>query len=83
MMFVDTGEGYMTTGDTAKAIDLITKGLAKGGMDEGQVALAKLRLGIAQFRAGKKDDARKTWADVKGDNGAAVLAKNWISISKL
>ncbi|MBU6318152.1 MAG: hypothetical protein KGS00_00745 [Alphaproteobacteria bacterium] len=83
MMFVDTGEGYMTTGDTAKAIDLITKGLAKGGMDEGQVALAKLRLGIAQFKAGKKDDARKTWAEVKGDNGAAVLAKNWIAISKL
>ncbi|MDZ4760737.1 MAG: hypothetical protein SGJ21_06665 [Alphaproteobacteria bacterium] len=82
-VFVETGEAYMGLGDHAKAVELINKGIAKGGMDEGQLALAKLRLGIAQFKAGQKDDARKTWAEVKADNGAAVLAKNWTGISKL
>jgi hypothetical protein len=81
--FVDTGEAYMGLGDNAKAIDLINKGIAKGGMEPGQLALAQLRLGIAQFKAGQKEEARKTWASVKSDNGAEVLAKNWITISRL
>lgn len=80
--FVAVGDSYLGAGDNAKAIELINKGLAKGGMDEGQAAYAKLDLGIAEFRSGKKDDAKKTWSEVKGDNGAAVLAKAWILIAK-
>jgi hypothetical protein len=79
---VDVGDAYLGGGDNAKAIELINKGLAKGNLDPGQVAYAKLDLGIAQYRSGKKADAQKTWGEVTGDNGAAVLAKAWILISK-
>jgi len=81
--FVETGEAYMGLGQHAKAIEMIQKGISKGGMDEGQLALAKLRLGIAQYRAGQADAARKTWSEVKADNGAGVLARNWSMISRL
>ena len=80
---VGVGDTYLGAGDNAKAIELINKGIAKGNLDPGQLAFAKLDLGIAQFRSGKKDDARKTWGEITGDNGAAVLAKNWILISKI
>jgi hypothetical protein len=79
---VDIGDAYLGAGDNPKAIELINKGLAKGNLDPGQVAYAKLDLGIAQYRSGKKADAQKTWSEVTGDNGAAVLAKAWILISK-
>ena len=68
--------------DNTKAIEQINKGLAKGNLDAGQLAFAKLDLGIAQFRSSKKDDARKTWGEITGDNGAAVLAKSWMLISR-
>jgi hypothetical protein len=51
-------------------------------MEAGIGDLARLRLGVAQFKAGKKEDARKTWQSIKADNGAAWLAKCWIAISK-
>ncbi len=81
-MFVLTGESYLAKGEAAKAVELIQKGLAKGQMEPGETDLAKLKLGIAQMKAGKKDDARKTWAEVKADNGAAWLARVWTAISK-
>jgi hypothetical protein len=79
---VAVGDTYLGAGDNAKAIELINKGIAKGNLDAGQLAYAKLDLGIAQYRSGKKADAQKTWSEVTGDNGAAILAKNWILISK-
>jgi hypothetical protein len=72
----------MGLGQHAKAIELIQKGIAKGGMDEGQLGLAKLRLGIAQFKAGQADAARKTWGEVKADNGSGALARTWTTISR-
>jgi hypothetical protein len=51
-------------------------------MDPGAVDLVKLRLGIAQFKGGKKSDATKTWQSIKSDNGAAWLAKSWLAIAK-
>ncbi|HEV7691375.1 MAG TPA: hypothetical protein VGO52_11145, partial [Hyphomonadaceae bacterium] len=81
--YITVGEGYMATGDYAKAIDAFQKGLAKGAMEPGDTDYAKLKLGIAQLKAGKKDDARKTWADVKGDNGSAWLARVYTSLSKV
>ncbi len=75
-------ENYLAKGDYAKAIDLFQKGLAKGNMDAGAVDLMKVRLGVAQFKGGKKADATKTWQSVKADNGAAWLAKTWLAIAK-
>jgi hypothetical protein len=79
---VNVADAYLGAGDNAKAIDLYQKGLAKGGMDEGDAAYAKLGLGIAQFRSNQKDEAVKTWSGIKSDNGAGALAHDWILISK-
>jgi hypothetical protein len=80
--YVRIGQSYITLGDNQKAIESINKGLAKGGMEPGATEIAKLRLGIAQFNAGQKADARKTWSEVKGDNGAGWLAKVWTAKSR-
>jgi hypothetical protein len=40
-------------------------------------AEAKLRLGIAYAKAGKKDDALKTLGEVKAGGGLSDLAKYW------
>ncbi|MNC98509.1 hypothetical protein D3C83_164930 [compost metagenome] len=73
----------MSTGDHAKAIELMKKGLEKGQIEPDDEQLIKLRLGIAQFKAGQKDEARKTWSEVTGDNGAGWLARVWTSLSKV
>ena len=80
--FADTAEAYMAAGNYAKAIELFNKGLEKGEMDPGKVELIKVRLGVAQFKGGKKADALKTWQAIKADNGAAWLAKSWLAIAK-
>jgi hypothetical protein len=81
--YITIGESYLATGDNAKAIDMFNKGLAKGAMEPGDTDYAKLKLGIAQFKSGKKDDARKTWAEVKSDNGSAWLARVYTALSKV
>ena len=55
----------------------------KGQLEPGVAELVKLRLGIAQFKAGQKEEARKTWSEIKGDNGSAWLARVWTAISKI
>jgi tetratricopeptide (TPR) repeat protein len=78
------GEAAMSHGDYAQAIDLIQKGIERGISDPGELDIAKLHLGIAQYRAGQKDAAVKSWADVKTtDNGAAAVAKSWTLISNI
>ncbi len=81
-IYVSTGESYIGMGDYAKAVDLIKKGLDKGQMSADEEAFARLRLGVAQFKAGQKDAARSTWGEIKSDNGAESLAKAWIAISR-
>lgn len=75
-------EGYMAAGNYAKAIEVFNKAIAKGQMEPGATDLIKVRLGVAQFKGGKKADAVKTWQAVKADNGAAWLAKSWLAIAK-
>jgi tetratricopeptide (TPR) repeat protein len=82
-VYVSTGESYLGAGDYAKAAELLKKGLEKGGLEPGAADLARLRLGIAQMKGGQKEEARKTWAEVKGDNGSAWLAKVWTALSKV
>jgi tetratricopeptide (TPR) repeat protein len=82
-VYAITGESYMSAGNYDKAIELMKKGLEKGQLEPGIEQLVKLRLGIAQFRAGQKDEARKTWSEVTGDNGSAWLARVWTSLSKV
>lgn len=77
------GEAHLSYGDYAKAAEVLQAALAKGIADAGEADVARLHLGIAQLRNNQKDAARATWTSIKADNGAAVLAQNWILISNL
>ncbi len=77
------GEAHLSYGDYAKAVEVLQAALTKGIANPEEAAFARLHLGIAQFRAGQADAARATWAEVKSDNGATVLAQNWTLISKI
>jgi tetratricopeptide (TPR) repeat protein len=69
------GLAYLGYGQYDKAVDQLTKGLAKGGVkDEAQ---ARLLLGIAQLKAGHKDEAVKAFHAVKGDASLERLANLW------
>lgn len=73
---VNLGWAYATMGQADKGIGFIQQGIAKGGLkapDE-----AKLRLGMAQVRAGKKAEAIQTFQGITGKGGAADLAKYWV-----
>jgi tetratricopeptide (TPR) repeat protein len=77
------GEAHLSYGDYPKAVELLQSALSKGIANAAEADVARLHLGIAQYRSGDKDGARTTWAAIKADNGAAVLAQNWTLISKL
>jgi tetratricopeptide (TPR) repeat protein len=81
--YVRIGQSYMALGEHKKAVEAINKGLAKGSMEPGVTELAKLRLGIAQFNAGQREEARKTWSGIKADNGAGWLARVWVAKSRV
>jgi tetratricopeptide (TPR) repeat protein len=75
---VNLGWAYATMGQADKGIGFIQQGIAKGGLkapDE-----AKLRLGMAQVRAGKKAEAISTFQGINGKGGAADLAKYWVML---
>ncbi|HWE22828.1 MAG TPA: hypothetical protein VG496_02695, partial [Myxococcales bacterium] len=75
MKSVGLGLAYLGYGQYDKATDAISRGLAKGGVkDEAQ---ARLLLGIAQLKAGHKDDATKSFHAVKGDPSLERLANLW------
>jgi tetratricopeptide (TPR) repeat protein len=72
---VNLGYAYATMGQFDHGIDLIQKGIAKGGLKRPEDA--KLHLAEAYVLAGRKDDAIKALADVKGTEGQADLARYW------
>lgn len=72
---VNIGMAVAGTGAYDRAAALIEQGIAKGGLrrpDE-----AALHLGWVQFRAGRSDDALRTFQSVKGSDGSADLARLW------
>jgi hypothetical protein len=69
------GYAYVTMDEFDKGIDLIQKGIAKGGK---RVEESKLLLGVAYTKAGRKDDAVKAFESVKGDANMNDLARYWI-----
>lgn len=72
---VNLGHAFVTMEQYDKGIPLIEKGIAKGGLKNPEDA--KLRLGAAYAKAGKKAEAIKALADVKGSDGTADLARYW------
>jgi tetratricopeptide (TPR) repeat protein len=77
---VNLGWAYVTMDQFDKGIGFIEQGIAKGGLKSPDEA--KLRLGMAQARAGKKDDAIKTFETVKAGGGLSDTAKYWILLLK-
>ncbi len=58
-----------------RALGLMAQAQAKGGLRRPDEAM--LHLALAQVRAGRPDDARRTLAAVKGADGTADLARLW------
>ncbi len=75
MKSVGLGLAYLGYGQYDRAVDAISKGLAKGGVKN--EAQARLLLGIAQLKAGHKEDATKSFHAVKGDPSLERLANLW------
>lgn len=73
---VGAGIGYFGYGQYDKAVKDISAGLAKGATKDAENA--RLLLGIAQLKAGAKDDALKTFSAVKGDATLQRLAALWV-----
>ncbi|WP_245586251.1 tetratricopeptide repeat protein [Solimonas soli] len=72
---VATGFNLVTYGQADKGLSLMQQGIAKGGLKFPDQA--RLHLGYAQLLAGKKGEAAKVLASVKGSDGSASLARLW------
>lgn len=77
---VGVGLAYLGYGQYDKAADELSKGIAKGGLRND--AEAHLLLGIADLKAGHKDDAVKAFKAVKGDPALERLANLWVLHSR-
>lgn len=77
---VKVAEALESYGDAAGALTLIQSGIAKPGiknLDEARVTLGRI-----QYVLGQKDDARKTFADVKTDPKMTDVAHIWTILSR-
>ena len=72
---VNLGWAYVTMGQHDKGIGFIQQGIAKGGLK--QPDEAKIRLAAAQAKAGRKDEAIKTFESVKAGGGLSDVARIW------
>ena len=66
-----TADAYLANGNTAKAIDLYTMALSKGGVDASNV---NLHLGIALANAGRNAEAKAALAKVTAAPDANIAA---------
>jgi tetratricopeptide (TPR) repeat protein len=74
------GQAYFGFQDYDKAAFWLSKALTKGGLKN--AADTRLLLGIAQLKGGHKDDAVKTFRQVKGDPTLERLASLWVLRSR-
>ncbi len=73
---VKVGYAYASMGDADQGIKLIEQGIAKGGLKRPEDA--RLLLGKALLQSGKnKAKAVQTLRSVKGNDGAAEIARLW------
>ncbi|HUP96390.1 MAG TPA: tetratricopeptide repeat protein [Usitatibacter sp.] len=73
---VRIGLNYVYEGNAAKGLPLVEQGIKKGGLKRPEDA--KLRLGEAQLYAGQKQRGVQTLREVKGNDGAADIARLWV-----
>ncbi len=73
---VKIGYAYVSLGEVDKGIELIQKGIAKGGLKRPEDA--RLRLGMAQLLSPKTKTAGvQTLRSIKGTDGVAEIARLW------
>lgn len=73
---IRVGYAYASAGQADKGVELIQQGIAKGGLKHPEDA--KLRLGMAQLQSSRaKGAAMQTLRSVKGNDGAADIARLW------
>ncbi len=77
---VEVGMGLVFNGQSAKGLQLMQQGIAKGGLKRPEDA--KLHLGIAQVAAGDNVKAQATLRSVTGNDGTADLARLWTLYAK-
>jgi tetratricopeptide (TPR) repeat protein len=70
------GQAYFGYQQYDKAAAVLAKALTKGGLKN--AADTRLLLGTAQLKAGHKDDALKTFKQVKGDPTLERVANLWV-----
>ena len=70
------GLAYLGYGQYDKAVDQYTKAITKGNLHN--ATETQLMLGIAELKAGHKDDAVKAFKAVKGDPILERLASLWV-----
>jgi thioredoxin-like negative regulator of GroEL len=81
---IKVGAQYLGYGDAVKAADLLQKGIAKGGIGNGdpkqkqRVDEASILLGIAHLRNNNKVEAAKAFRSVKQDPTMLRIAKLWL-----
>jgi Tfp pilus assembly protein PilF len=69
------GLAYFSYGQYDKAVDELTKAVTKGGLRN--ATDTQLLLGIAQLKAGHKDEGVRSFKAVKGDPVLERLATLW------
>ena len=74
---VKLGESYMTYGRNDEAVTALRAGIQKGGLKD--VADAQTTLGIALYRAGRKEEALAEFrkAEMAGNTPSGVVAHVW------
>jgi hypothetical protein len=72
---VTIGMNQVYEGQKAAGLQMMTQGIAKGGLKRAEDA--KLHLGIAQLVAGENAKAQATLKTVSGNDGTADLARLW------
>ena len=72
---VNLGYAYVTMGQFDKGLDMMEKGIERGGMKRPEDA--KLHLGIAYAKAGRAADAARVLKDVRGSEAMSTMARYW------
>ena len=76
---VKVGVSSVSLGEVDSGIELIQKGIAKGGLKRPEDA--KLRLGLAQQQSARaRGAAAQTLRSVKGNDGVAEIARAWLIV---
>jgi hypothetical protein len=73
---VTLGLNYAYEGKPEKGIRMVEQGIKKGNLKRPEDA--KLRLGEAQLLLGNKQRGVQTLREVRGNDGAADIARLWV-----